>query len=49
MAWGMDPLDLDKTRYKDFISILMTYTFQPSSTSLPYIFVYTIVMLIFGY
>ena len=45
MAWVFDSIDRDPVTYKDFISILKTYTYQQSS--LAYMFVYILVTFTF--
>ena len=47
MAWVFDSIDRDPVIYKDFISILKTYTYRQSS--LAYMFVYILVTFTFGY
>ena len=47
MAWVFDSIDRDPVIYKDFISILKTYTYRQSS--LAYMFVYILVTFTFGW
>ena len=47
MAWVFDSIDKDPAIYKDFISILKTYTYR--QFLLAYMFVYILVTFTFGY
>ena len=47
MAWVFDSIDKDPVTYKDFISILKTYTYRQSS--LTNLFIYILVTFSFEY
>ena len=47
MTWVFDSIDRDPVTYKDFISILKTYTYRQSS--LAYMFIYILVTFTFRY
>ena len=47
MVWVYNSIDKDPTTYKDFVSILKTYTYRQSS--LAYMFVYILVTFSFEY